>query len=135
LGHDPDAAYIAKLTELSIEKVGKLLAVPEDPVSVDESDEICIQVQNLTTDTDASPEHKMWTSRMQELVRRQLEILDPRTKDIILLRFGFDGTERTLEEIGQLFGVTRERIRQIEVKALNRLNHPGYRKNLEGILT
>src|SRR4030095_15140128 len=73
---------------------------------------------------------------LKEITRQALNTLTPREERVIIMRFGLeDGTERTLEEVGQNFGVTRERIRQIEAKALRKLRHPGRSRRLRAFVT
>ena len=67
---------------------------------------------------------------LQEEIRDVLSTLTPREEKVLLLRYGFDGRERTLEEVGQIYNVTRERIRQIEAKALRKLRHPSRLKKI-----
>ena len=71
---------------------------------------------------------------LQEEIRDVLSTLTPREEKVLLLRYGFDGRERTLEEVGAEFNITRERIRQIEAKALRKLRHPSRSKRLKAYL-
>lgn len=130
-GRAPEAGQIAALLELPVDRVARLLKVPEEPIPLD--GEEFDRIQNIVDTTVRTPEEALAISSMQMLVRSQLEILDERERDIICRRFGIDGDEQTLEEIGQSYGVTRERIRQIEAKAMKKLSHPGRIKLLQGI--
>lgn len=129
---EPDAVEIAAVLGLPSDRVMKLLMVPEEPVPLD--GEESIQIQNIADKISPTPEEIMSVCEMQMLVRYQLYALHGRERDIICRRFGIDTDEQTLEEIGQSYGVTRERIRQIEAKAIKMLSHPGRIKSLQGIL-
>ncbi len=131
MGQAPEAEQIATLLELPVDRVAKLLRVPEEPIPLD-GEEID-RIQNIVDASVPTPEEVLALSSLQMLVRLQLEILDERERDIICRRFGIDGEEQTLEEIGQSYGVTRERIRQIEAKSMKKLSHPGRIKLLQGI--
>lgn len=122
---------VAGLTEIPLAKVRRFLAVAEEPISLDD-EEADIHVAEMVSPA-PDPEEKLAAAEIQSIVRRQLEFLLPREATVIRLRFGI-GCEReyTLEEIGQQFGVTRERIRQIEAKAIRKLSHPGRIKALQG---
>lgn len=122
---------VAELTEIPLAKVRRFLAVAEEPISLDD-EEADIHVAEMVSPA-PDPEEKLAAAEIQSIVRRQLEFLLPREATVIRLRFGI-GCEReyTLEEIGQQFGVTRERIRQIEAKAIRKLSHPGRIKALQG---
>lgn len=130
-GREPEAEQIAVLLEQPTERVAKLLSVPEEPIPLD-SEEFD-RIQNSVDARMPTPEEVLAISGMQIVVRSQLEILDGRQRDIVCRRFGIDCDEQTLEEIGQSYGVTRERIRQIEAKAIKTLSHPGRIKMLQGI--
>lgn len=118
------AQEIARLSDLSLNQVAKTLAVIGDAVSWDQQDGVQERAFS-TQDTSSSPEE--WTD---EFLRRRaidecLAQLPPREAEVVRHRFGLiDGDDRTLEEVGQMFGVTRERIRQIEAKALRKMRHP-----------
>ncbi|WP_186308964.1 sigma-70 family RNA polymerase sigma factor [Stenotrophomonas rhizophila] len=118
------AQEIARLSDLSLNQVAKTLAVIDDAVSWDQEDGVQ-ELASSTQDTSSSPEE--WTD---EFLRRRaidecLAQLPPREAEVVRHRFGLiNGEDRTLEEVGQMFGVTRERIRQIEAKALRKMRHP-----------
>ena len=95
---------------------------PKD-ITVDE------MLSNLSTETVVSDED-VYFSMFQTEIRNVLSTLTPREEKVLLLRYGFDGRERTLEEVGQIYNVTRERIRQIEAKALRKLRHPSRLKKI-----
>ncbi len=129
MGRVPKPSELAGRMELPVEKIHKLLQVPEEPVSMDtpvddESDEHLV---DLLEDRQILPPETVAIHRdLHETVQKLLGDLKPREAEIIRRRFGIDQlSEQTLEEIGQQFDLTRERIRQIEAKALKKLAHPG----------
>ena len=129
MGRAPKPSELAGRMELPVERIHKLLQVPEEPVSMDtpvddESDE---HLADLLEDHQILPPETVAVYRtLYETMQKLLSDLKPREAEIIRRRFGIDQlSEQTLEEIGQQFDVTRERIRQIEAKALKKLAHPG----------
>ncbi|MDG4550720.1 MAG: sigma-70 family RNA polymerase sigma factor [Candidatus Contendobacter sp.] len=129
MGRVPKPSELAGRMELPVEKIHKLLQVPEEPVSMDtpvddESDEHLV---DLLEDRQILPPETVAIHRdLHETVQKLLGDLKPREAEIIRRRFGIGQlSEQTLEEIGQQFDLTRERIRQIEAKALKKLAHPG----------
>ena len=130
-GRDALPEEIADLTDIPLTRVQRLLAVSEEPVSMD-VEEVGIDATEMMS-PEPDPEEKFAITEIKVLVKRQLGLLAPREAKVIRLRFGI-GCEReyTLEEVGQQFGLTRERIRQIEAKALKNLRHPGRIKALQG---
>ncbi len=138
LGREPTPEEIAHEMDISVERVREILKIAQEPVSLEtpigEEDDShlgdFIEDQEVQAPADAAA---------FELLREQLEdVLDtltPREQRVLRLRFGLDdGRTRTLEEVGQVFGVTRERIRQIEAKALRKLRHPMRSKRLKDYL-
>jgi RNA polymerase primary sigma factor len=138
LGREPMPEEIAQEMDISVERVREILKIAQEPVSLEtpigEEDDShlgdFIEDQDVQAPADAAA---------FELLREQLEdVLDtltPREQKVLRLRFGLDdGRTRTLEEVGQVFGVTRERIRQIEAKALRKLRHPMRSKRLKDYL-
>ena len=138
LGREPTPEEIAHEMDISVERVREILKIAQEPVSLEtpigEEDDShlgdFIEDQEVQAPADAAA---------FELIREQLEdVLDtltPREQRVLRLRFGLDdGRTRTLEEVGQVFGVTRERIRQIEAKALRKLRHPMRSKRLKDYL-
>jgi len=131
-GKAPEEKQIATLLELPVDRVARLLRVSDEPIPLD--GEEADWIANIVDASMPAPDEVLALANMQMLIRSQLEILDERERDIICRRFGIDREEQTLEEIGQLYGVTRERIRQIETKAIRKLSHPGRIKLLQGLL-
>lgn len=133
----PSVDVIAAETFIPVEKVTRLLPLLEKPVSLDEPAEVDHELATIgdaIVDLNGSTFAELIERRLDgRVVHQVLASLTPREKEVIRLRFGFeDGVELTLEETGQHFNVTRERIRQIEAKALRRLAHPSRMKILEG---
>jgi RNA polymerase primary sigma factor len=128
LGREPTPEETAVEMELSLEKVREIIKVSQEPVSLETpiGDEGDSHLEDFIEDTDATvPSDAASFVLMQEHIDVVLNSLDGREKEIIRLRFGLtDGRSRTLEEVGREFGVTRERIRQIESKTLAKLRHP-----------
>jgi RNA polymerase primary sigma factor len=126
---DPAAEEIASLMEMPADQVRKLLRVPADPLNFVD----CWAEVECAPDLDAPLPDDVCNARtLRALARTLLTDLDARSGDVIRMRFGIDRDEHTLEEIGQILGLTRERIRQIEAKALRILQHPARRKYLRG---
>ena len=132
-GRDSDVDRIAALTDLPPDRVRKMLAVPEDPLPMDDPG-IMEEVSNIADEGTPSPEKMETDVQMQNLLREQVGRLTPREATILRRRFGIDCDEHTLEEVGKEFGVTRERIRQIEAKALRKLRYPGRTGHLREFL-
>ena len=122
-GRDSDVDRIATLADLPPDRVRKMLAVPEDPLPMDDPG-IVEEVSTIADEGTPSPEEMAMVAQMQNFLREQVGRLTPREATVLRRRFGIDSDEHTLEEVGKEFGVTRERIRQIEAKALRRLRHP-----------
>ena len=131
IGCAEDAAQKILLQMIPDERIEELLELytdegqeyyPKD-ITVDE------MLSNLSTETVVSDED-VYFSMFQTEIRNVLSTLTPREEKVLLLRYGFDGRERTLEEVGQIYNVTRERIRQIEAKALRKLRHPSRLKKI-----
>ena len=138
LGHDPSAEEIAAEMNIPVEKVRDILKIAQEPVSletpiVEEEDS---HLGDFIPDEDASePSEAASFSLLKEQLMSVLATLTPREEKVLRLRFGIeDGRTRTLEEVGKEFNVTRERIRQIEAKALRKLRHPSRSKKLRDFL-
>lgn len=125
-GRRPSVTALAKILSKSPRKVASLLARMEEPVPLHEPDVDGLAPADLLVDDGAvDPCATVEANELMEALKGALARLEPRAAEVITLRFGLDGDEpRTLEEIGQIYGVTRERIRQIEAKSLKKLRHP-----------
>lgn len=138
LGREPLPEEIAKEMDMSVERVREILKIAQEPVSLETpiGEEEDSHLGDFIEDQDAPAPAEAASFR---LLREQLEdvlgTLTHREQKVLRLRFGLsDGRSRTLEEVGQVFGVTRERIRQIEAKALRKLRHPSRSKKLKDFL-
>ena len=138
LGHDPSAEEIAAEMGMPVEKVREILKIAQEPVSLETpiGEEEDSHLGDFIPDEDASePSEAASFSLLKEQLMEVLDTLTPREKKVLELRFGIvDGRTRTLEEVGKEFNVTRERIRQIEAKALRKLRHPSRSKKLRDFL-
>ena len=138
LGHDPSAEEIAAEMNIPVEKVRDILKIAQEPVSLETpiGEEEDSHLGDFTPDEDASePSEAASFSLLKEQLMSVLATLTPREEKVLRLRFGIeDGRTRTLEEVGKEFNVTRERIRQIEAKALRKLRHPSRSKKLRDFL-
>ncbi len=131
-GSEIDLPKIATLTELSEDQVRKLLRAPEEPSPIDP--ELALIIENFADEKTATADEALISEEMRSLVREHLAILDPKEQDVIRGRFGMGRDEQTLEEIGRTYGVTRERIRQIEGNALRKLGNPAHARRLRSLL-
>ena len=138
LGHDPSAEEIADEMGMPVDKVRDILKIAQEPVSLETpiGEEEDSHLGDFIPDEDASePSEAASFSLLKEQLMSVLDTLTPREKKVLELRFGIvDGRTRTLEEVGKEFNVTRERIRQIEAKALRKLRHPSRSKKLRDFL-
>jgi RNA polymerase primary sigma factor len=138
LGREPSAEEIATRMEISEERVREILKIAQEPVSLETpiGEEEDSHLGDFIEDSDApAPAEAASFMLLKEQLEEVLETLTPREKKVLQLRFGLDdGRARTLEEVGHVFGVTRERIRQIEAKALRKLRHPSRSKKLKDYL-
>ena len=128
LGREPTAEELAKRLDMTVEKVRQTRKIAQTPISFETpiEEEQDAHLGDLIEDkTVISPSEAAMRMSLKEKMASVLKKLSPREERIIRMRFGFeDGHPRTLEEVGQVFAVTRERIRQIEAKALRKLRHP-----------
>lgn len=129
IGKEPEAQQIALLTELPVDLVRKLLDIPEEPLSLEDCPH---DVEVIAEESTTSPEDLSHHVSLKRHVEMLLAGLDPRTADIIRRRFGINCDEQTLEEVGRIYNVTRERIRQIEAKAITIMAHPVRSGHLRG---
>lgn len=138
LGRDPNAAEIAKEMGLPEEKVRDIMKISQDPVSLETpiGEEEDSHLGDFIPDDDAvAPEEAASYMLLRSQLFEVLKTLTDREAKVLILRFGLeDGRPRTLEEVGDIFCVTRERIRQIEAKALRKLRHPTRSKKLRDFL-
>jgi RNA polymerase primary sigma factor len=138
LGREPTPEEIGKEMELSPEKVREILKIAQEPVSLETpiGEEDDSHLGDFIEDQDAkAPSEAAAYELLKEQLEDVLDTLTDREENVLRLRFGLDdGRTRTLEEVGKVFGVTRERIRQIEAKALRKLRHPSRSKQLKDFL-
>ena len=138
LGREPVPEEIAQEMDISVERVREIMKIAQEPVSLETpiGEEEDSHLGDFIEDQDApAPAEAASFILLKEQLGDVLETLTPREKRVLQLRFGLeDGRARTLEEVGQHFGVTRERIRQIEAKALRKLRHPSRSKKLKDFL-
>lgn len=138
LGREPRPEEIAKEMDLPVEKVREILKIAQEPVSLETpiGEEEDSHLGDFIPDDDApAPAEAAAFSMLKEQLIEVLDTLTPREQKVLRLRFGLDdGRARTLEEVGKKFDVTRERIRQIEAKALRKLRHPSRSKKLKDYL-
>jgi len=139
LGHDPSPEEIAEEMNIPVEKVRDILKIAQEPVSLETpiGEEEDSHLGDFIPDEDASePSEAASFTLLKEQLITVLSTLTPREAKVLRLRFGIeDGRTRTLEEVGKEFNVTRERIRQIEAKALRKLRHPSRSKKLRDFLS
>ncbi len=138
LGREPTAEEIADEMDVSADRVREIMKVAQEPVSLETpiGDEGDSHLADFIEDEDAeSPADAASYLLLREQIGEVLATMTPREQKVLELRFGLeDGRARTLEEVGHAFGVTRERIRQIEAKALRKLRHPSRAKQLKDFL-
>jgi RNA polymerase primary sigma factor len=138
LGRDPLPEEIAEEMDLPVEKVREIIKIAQEPVSLETpiGEEEDSHLGDFIPDEDApAPAEAAAFMLLKEQLEDVLDTLTAREEKVLRLRFGLDdGRPRTLEEVGQVFGVTRERIRQIEAKALRKLRHPSRSKKLKDYL-
>ena len=137
-GHEPSAEEIADELDMPVDKVREIMRVAQEPVSLETpiGEEEDSHLGDFIPDDDApAPADAASHTLLREQLGEVLDTLTPREEKVLSLRFGLeDGRSRTLEEVGREFNVTRERIRQIEAKALRKLRHPSRSKRLKDFL-
>ncbi|MBR4292587.1 MAG: sigma-70 family RNA polymerase sigma factor, partial [Clostridia bacterium] len=138
LGHEASAEDIAQSMGMSAEKVREIMKIALDPVSLETpiGEEEDSHLGDFIEDVDSpAPAEAASYTLLREQLSEVLHTLTPREEQVLRLRFGLDdGHTRTLEEVGKKFNITRERIRQIEAKALRKLRHPSRSKRLKDYL-
>ncbi|MBR7151781.1 MAG: RNA polymerase sigma factor RpoD [Clostridia bacterium] len=138
LGREATAEEIGEKMGMSADKVREIMKIAQDPVSLETpigEEEDSHLGDFIPDDETPSPAEATSTNILREELERQLHTLTPREEHVIKLRFGlYDGRTRTLEEVGKEFDITRERIRQIEAKALRKLRHPSRARHLKGFM-
>ncbi|MBR2616567.1 MAG: RNA polymerase sigma factor RpoD [Clostridia bacterium] len=138
LGHEASAEEIAEVMNIPVEKVRETMKIAQEPVSLETpiGEEEDSHLGDFIPDDDApAPAEAASYTMLREHLDEVLHTLTPREMQVLKLRFGFDdGRSRTLEEVGKEFNITRERIRQIEAKALRKLRHPSRAKKLKDYL-
>ena len=137
LGREPTPEEVAMEMEVPVEKVREIVKVSQEPASLEApvGEEEDSRLGDFIQDASASPTDQATHALLKDHIHEMLETLSPREAKVLEYRFGLeDGKQRTLEEVGKEFGVTRERIRQIEAKAIRKLRHPTRAKKLRDYL-
>jgi RNA polymerase primary sigma factor len=138
LGHEPTSEEIAKRMDIPVSKVRKVLKIAQEPISLETpiGEEEDSHLGDFIEDHSmVSPAEAVINVNLKDQTAQVLRTLTPREEKVIKMRFGLeDGSEHTLEEVGQSFAVTRERIRQIEAKALRKLRHPSRSRKLKAFM-
>jgi RNA polymerase primary sigma factor len=138
LGREPQPEEVAKIMEMPVDKVREIMKIAQEPVSLETpiGEEEDSHLGDFIPDDEApAPAEAAAFTMLKEQLINVLDTLTPREEKVLRLRFGLDdGRARTLEEVGKKFNVTRERIRQIEAKALRKLRHPSRSKKLKDYL-
>jgi RNA polymerase primary sigma factor len=138
MGREPTPEEIADKMEIPVDKVRRIQKIAKEPISLETpiGEEEDSHLGDFIEDKNAvSPSENVVTSSLEEATRKVLATLTPREERVLRMRFGIgEHSDHTLEEVGQDFEVTRERIRQIEAKALRKLRHPTRSKRLRAFL-
>lgn len=137
LGREPTPQEVSQDMEVTVEKVREIIKVSQEPASLEApvGEEEDSRLGDFIQDAGASPTDQATHALLKDHIAEMLETLSPREAKVLEYRFGLeDGKQRTLEEVGKEFGVTRERIRQIEAKAIRKLRHPTRAKKLRDYL-
>jgi RNA polymerase primary sigma factor len=138
LNREPTVDELSEKMDIPVDKVREIIKIDVDPISLEkptrEDDDSCV-ADFIKDESNMSPEEYAINEVLKDIISDALDTLTEREKQVLKLRFGLeDGTCRTLEEVGNMFGVTRERIRQIEAKALRKLRHPSRSRKLKDFL-
>ncbi|MDE2349509.1 MAG: sigma-70 family RNA polymerase sigma factor, partial [Gammaproteobacteria bacterium] len=138
LGREPTTEEIAASMKLPVEKVRKIMKIAKEPISMETpiGDDDDSHLGDFIEDTNnVAPVEAAMQAGLRDVVKDILDSLTPREAKVLRMRFGIDmNTDHTLEEVGKQFDVTRERIRQIEAKALRKLRHPSRSEQLRSFL-
>ena len=138
LGHEASAEEISGMMNMPVDRVREIMKIAQEPVSLETpiGEEEDSHLGDFIPDDDAlAPAEAASQTLLREQLEEVLHTLTPREEQVLKLRFGFkDGRQRTLEEVGKEFNITRERIRQIEAKALRKMRHPSRAKKLKDYL-
>jgi RNA polymerase primary sigma factor len=138
LGREPTPEEIGQVMKMPTERVREIIKIAQEPISLETpiGEEEDSHLGDFIEDQDAlAPAEAASFTMLKEQLEGVLETLTPRERKVLRMRFGLDdGRPRTLEEVGQEFGVTRERIRQIEAKALRKLRHPSRSRRLKDFI-
>jgi len=137
LGREPTAEEVAFEMDVGTDKIREIIKVSQEPASLEApvGEEEDSRLGDFIQDVSASPTDQATLALLKDHIREMLSTLSPREAKVLEYRFGLeDGKQRTLEEVGREFGVTRERIRQIEAKAIRKLRHPTRAKKLRDYL-
>ena len=138
-GREPSIEWLAQEVDMSVARVKTILLARREPVSVDTpigDDEDSHLVDFIEDKLSQTPLEAAQEENLKKTIHEVLSTLSPREAKVLMLRYGIDtNTEHTLEELGQQFVVTRERIRQIEAKALRKLRHPSRANKLRSFLS
>ncbi|MBQ9543615.1 MAG: RNA polymerase sigma factor RpoD [Clostridia bacterium] len=138
LGHEASAEEISEMMNMPVDRVREIMKIAQEPVSLETpiGEEEDSHLGDFIPDDDAlAPAEAASQTLLREQLEEVLHTLTPREEQVLKLRFGFkDGRQRTLEEVGKEFNITRERIRQIEAKALRKMRHPSRAKKLKDYL-
>lgn len=138
LNREPTVEELSEKMEISVDKIREIIKIDVDPISLEKptrEDEDSTVADFIKDENNMSPEEYAINGVLKDIIGDALDTLTEREKQVLKLRFGLeDGTCRTLEEVGNMFGVTRERIRQIEAKALRKLRHPSRSRKLKDFL-
>ncbi len=138
LNREPTEQELADKMEVTVDKIIEIIKIDVDPISLEkptrEDEDSCV-ADFIPDESNMSPEDYTINELLKDEIRQALSTLTDREAQVLRYRFGLDdGTCRTLEEVGNMFGVTRERIRQIEAKALRKLRHPSRSRKLKDYL-
>lgn len=137
-GQEPDSRQLAELMEMSEDKILKIMKIAKEPISMETpiGDDDDSHLGDFLEDTQTeSPSEAVHSNSLTETVRQVLDSLSPREAKVLRMRFGIEmQSDHTLEEVGKQFDVTRERIRQIETKALRKLRHPSRADKLKSFI-